>query len=646
MPCVTSTVTDYTTTPTSYRQVTTCWLDTGGGSDTYRPPTGGGSPSSGGSSGISTGPGPGFEYDPTNPTGSVVVAAPPPPDTPAAPAPTDASMNFGWNSGAHSVETLPSDWVGRIVFDVPDVQGARPGGVAIGLAPVSALPVSGRNGYAHLRYGLVFTADEVRVISGGAQVDTVPYVDILGARIGGYTDEVEFLMYGYRFALKVNSLYLHAGAFSMPGSYALDATLFTAFDAVDNPAFIPGAFGEDGVLSGLMSGFSMVMDAYTDSSLVLPMQGFAAQFSELATCNLFGEMRGFRMDSGVGEGITGTMGPFSMAMADTATYTTMVGSFGPFGMVAGMSEPDSGVGYSVLSASMQRFGMSMTFAPTASLEASMRPFEMRASSESSYSELLAPMQGFRLLAYGGEMTPLVQVMEVVGAGADLVQSTYVTLAVIERIDGTSTAVLSLTMTADAVERISAESEISALQTYLASTMEQVGVLERVRVAVLRDAGGAPGPAIDDSEAWVVNTASSATTRYGSYGFNSFAAFSGKHFGAKPDGVYLLEGATDAGQAITSGVSLGQHDFGTQALKHISAVHVGVSSQGSMFLKVGDGTSSYTYRARRVDPHMKVQRFDIGRGLRTNYFTFELTNESDAFELDSVRFEVLASQRRI
>ena len=52
------------------------------------------------------------------------------------------------------------------------------------------------------------------------------------------------------------------------------------------------------------------------------------------------------------------------------------------------------------------------------------------------------------------------------------------------------------------------------------------------------------------------------------------------------------------------------------------------------------------RARRNDPHMKVQRFDVGRGLRTNYFTFELTSEADAFELGSVTFHVLASQRRI
>ena len=43
--------------------------------------------------------------------------------------------------------------------------------------------------------------------------------------------------------------------------------------------------------------------------------------------------------------------------------------------------------------------------------------------------------------------------------------------------------------------------------------------------------------------------------------------------------------------------------------------------------------------------MRVQRFDPGRGLRANYFTFDLVSEGD-FELDSVTFAVAATKRRI
>ena len=121
---------------------------------------------------------------------------------------------------------------------------------------------------------------------------------------------------------------------------------------------------------------------------------------------------------------------------------------------------------------------------------------------------------------------------------------------------------------------------------------------------------------------------------------------GKQFGARTDGVYLLKGDDDAGVPITSGIALGQHDFGTLALKSIRAIYAGVSSRGVLFLRVKDGCSEYTYRARRVDRDMRTQRFDPGRGLSANYFTFDLTSEADAFELDSVTFDMVASQRRI
>jgi hypothetical protein len=353
------------------------------------------------------------------------------------------------------------------------------------------------------------------------------------------------------------------------------------------------------------------------------------------------------MSSGdvAGAGIAASLGRIQMMAYASSAYGEVRGALPGLQMTGGMEGRDT-LRYSLLTAAMPRIRMTATSPATGAVSATLPGLFLRASAETSYSELTASMKPMRVVAYGAGLTPLIQVLETVGAYHATTPTANLSVAILERVDGTSTAVLSLTMSADTTEQISAQDEISALQTYMASTMEQVGMLQRLRVAVLRDAGGEPGSAVDESEAWAVNTANSASTRYDSYGFNSFASFGGKHYGAKADGVYLLEGADDAGEPIASGVSFGQHDFGTQALKHISAVHVGVSSTGALFLKVGDGVNSYTYRARRTDPRMKVQRFDTGRGLRSNYFMFDLTSDSDAFELDSVRFEVLASQRRI
>lgn len=646
MPC--GTITTYISdNRVEYAYV--CWgNDTddsggGGGGDTYKPPSGGGGSSSSGvsSGGVPTTPG----FNPGGTSGTVVVGTGG--SSGGSSAPT-INPNLGWNSGAHSVQSVPSDWIGGIECAIPDVQGARPAGVAVGLAPISALPTIGRSGYGHLTYGLVFTETEIRVISGGTQKATFDYADVRASRPvwAGDADYIWWALHGEYFEVFVNDLRLDSGPFVMPENYALDATLYSAYDAVDDPVFYDDEYVGDALI-GSLPAFEMDGASPAFAELAASMAAMDARLSELAQADIIGALPRFTMTAGdLGDGgITGSLGRLQMLAYSGSAYGEVRGSLRALQMTGGMEEPDD-LSYSMLTASMPRMFMTAEAPRAGRLDAALPGFFMRASVETSYSELTASMPSLRTIAYGAGLTPLVQVPETVGAYHVTTPAAYLSVAILERIDGTSTAVLSLTMAADATEQISAQDEISALQTYLSDTMEQVGTLERLRVAILRDAGGAPGGTVDESEAWAVNTANNASTRYDSYGFNSFASFGGKHYGAKADGVYLLEGANDAGRPIASGVSFGKHDFGTQALKHISAVHVGVSSTGALFLKVGDGVNSYTYRARRTDPRMKVQRFDTGRGLRANYFTFDLTSDKDAFELDSVQFEVLASQRRI
>lgn len=623
------------------------WIVGSGGGDSFRPPSSG---SGGAGDGGIPAPAVGFQYDPLNPTGSVVVSNPTQPATgQGAQTPLGASLNFGWNSGAYSLEKLAPGWVGLVAFDLPDVQGARPGGVAIGLAPVSALPTVGRSGYGHLRHGLVFTADRVKVIFAGAVARELPYADIRAARAeGSSTDQVYGLMYGSYVKWVVNGVALFGGVFSMPENYALDATLYSAFDAVDNPKFIAGPWDgdfpglENGSLNGALPRLAMTGDASRGTELVGELPALSARLSQTAYSDLGGALAGLRMTTFYSDGAVMALPRLEMRAYESKTYGAAEVALAPLQMTAGMAEPDGDVVYSVLAPSLPPLQMTATMPAVATIEAALPALAMRATWQTTYAEVSASLPGLRMIGYGGEQTPLVQIVELVGGYLPLLHVAYLSVAVVERVGGGSSAVLAVTVTADATEQVSAEDAASALQTFLADAFEQLGALERTRVVTLN----AAGQVADEAEAWAVNTATNASSRYGSYGFNSFAAFGGKHYGARADGVYLLEGPNDTGRPIASGASLGMQDFGTQALKHISAVYVGVSSQGCLFLKVGDGTNSYTYRARRNDPRMKVQRFDLGRGLRTNYFTFELTSEADAFELDSVTFNVLASQRRI
>ena len=153
-----------------------------------------------------------------------------------------------------------------------------------------------------------------------------------------------------------------------------------------------------------------------------------------------------------------------------------------------------------------------------------------------------------------------------------------------------------------------------------------------------------------NEVWVANLAEgdvAATSTFEDYPFNSFGVIGGRAFGAKQDGVFLLEGDDDAGAVIRGSVSYGKQDFGTKTIKHMTRAYAGVSSKGTMFLKIVTEGKEYIYAARGSSPELQQQRFDVGRGLAGNYFTFELFNKNGGdFEIDSVSFFAAEFKRRI
>lgn len=636
MPCGNVWVTNFSGSgPTGYYEYM-CWPDDGNG-DVEQPPSTGGGGSSG--SGISTGGGTTFITDPSG-TGTVVV-----PDTEEPDYDDTLDMNPGWNAGAHSIASVAADWIGRIGFDIPDVLGSRPGGVAVGLCSVSTLPTTVRVGYDHLRYGLVFTNVSVKIIHDFAVVATVPYATVATDReVGATTDTVSALMYGSAVKWVVNGTTLFAGPFTMGEAYALDSVLYTAYDAVDNPVFEEGEPPEtgDGEIVMAFLPLTFAGELAFDPQLIIELPATVVRFSDVDPSEVSIMVPRMTVELGEGDGIDLSFRPLSFIASVSATYAQITIGFTPtVNIVIGDLEDQSE--FSWLAFNAPRMTFSMTAPNMASIALQMPEPLVRMSSDTVYSELVAEVPRLSFRAYMGEMTPLVQIMEYVAVNAQIVQYSHIAVTIIERVTGEATAVVYVTTTADTTESVTVQDEATVHSTFFDSTAEQIAVGDRVTTAVFRIVDGGFR---DDGVAWVVNAESSASTRYDTYGFNSFARIGGKHYGARQDGVYLLEGTSDAGEPITSGVSFGKQDFGTQALKHMDAVYAGVSSTGTLFLKVGDGKNSYTYKARRKDDHMRTQRFDIGRGLRANYFDLQLTSDADAFELDSVTFHVLPSSRRI
>lgn len=147
--------------------------------------------------------------------------------------------------------------------------------------------------------------------------------------------------------------------------------------------------------------------------------------------------------------------------------------------------------------------------------------------------------------------------------------------------------------------------------------------------------------------WIINPNLMASTALDNYSFTGFGQHKGRYYGIRPDGLYVLEGDTDDGVQIDSFVSLGNKNFNTAKQKRVPHAYIGASTDGRMVLKVIVHGQEYLYAVRNPSTDMAEQRVDIGRGLRSNYWNFELMNREGAdFEIDTIKFMPIVLERRI
>lgn len=162
-------------------------------------------------------------------------------------------------------------------------------------------------------------------------------------------------------------------------------------------------------------------------------------------------------------------------------------------------------------------------------------------------------------------------------------------------------------------------------------------------------------ALDDGVylAWVMNAETHAFTSYSNYPFNSFATIRGKTYGAKADGIYLLEGDTDAGAAIDAFARGGLTDLGSSKLKRMPSAYMGLTTSGRMVMKVtvvdDAGVRQEHWYALEDRPAgaLRMGRVKLGRGLKSTYWGFELANVDGAdFALDEISWYPLVLDRRL
>lgn len=147
-------------------------------------------------------------------------------------------------------------------------------------------------------------------------------------------------------------------------------------------------------------------------------------------------------------------------------------------------------------------------------------------------------------------------------------------------------------------------------------------------------------------AWVMTPENRAMRSYSSWPFNSIATIGGQLFGAADDGLYLLGGDTDAGQAILASIRTGRLSLGNTRLKRIDRAYIGANTAGTLLLKVeattiaGDRLQQVYRMTPAFTDEPREHRVDVGRGFRSVYWTFELANDTDGADFELHDMQVL------
>ena len=513
-------------------------------------------------------------------------------------APTPAQVvqdfNLGWTGRARSIAAYAG--AVEVTFKVPRSSV----GVVVGLNTESH-----STGYRDIRFAFYLSRGAVRILESGEQQAVLP------AQTGGETFKIRRL--NGEISYFVNDALVR----STPNDAApmhLDAALYSGGDTVDEPTITPLSAGSAAFepLDGMAGLYAAGIAAFE------PLESSAGMFSRGAVA--FEPLTSVASDYAYRHA-EARFEPF----VSTAYTASLVPSYAiADGVFVQLSSSASGL--------------------TGEIGTGQAGFEplVALASEGSYGEGVASFEPMDTFAYGLSGAELLSLGLYSASIADSRANVMVGLGI--RFDSRMRVATLIEVFRNTPEAL--HSMMQASSTLTVSVHSWVELFSRLKG---RSSGFSLAMDGDLSglDTWVLNAESGGFTRYENYPYSGFAKVGDTYYGCKADGIYALDGETDAGSAIRAMVSFGKQDFGTSALKRITNAYVGVSCEGRMFLKVIAEGEEYVYAARSADEELQVQRFDTGKGLRVNYLEFELYNaDGEYFELASVEFAVVPTSRRI
>jgi hypothetical protein len=147
--------------------------------------------------------------------------------------------------------------------------------------------------------------------------------------------------------------------------------------------------------------------------------------------------------------------------------------------------------------------------------------------------------------------------------------------------------------------------------------------------------------------WAINTRTSAVTEYQNFAFDSFAQVGRKVVAGDVTGLYELNGESDAGSPVVADILSGFLQVGGSRFTAFKAAYLGLSSKSGQFvLKLITGDDQ-TYVYAVTAQNMRTTRVNLGKGLSSRYFRFELINaDGKDFSMNAIEFIPLIRQRRV
>lgn len=548
-----------------------------------------------------------LDYTPAQP-----YIAPTPP-IPASPASVVYDYQLGWTGAAHSITPIAAG--GKYTFKVP----VSTVGAVVGLTRAARA-----TGYDHILYGFHVTRGVVRIYESGAEV----------AYIGSYpnaTLEVKRQKGVVTYSVNGSVVRVRPNA---PDPLILQAILYSGNDSVQEASVTQ--LSEEGGSGGVAVDGSDWDQQNQFSGNVFPrMQAFGGTVGYAIADGFMDPMVSDSYQIILNHG-AGSMSALSGIGSDGAYAQQVAANMPAMESFAEGGSDGAAPQYALAEGSMYSLGTSA--------------YGMSGEIGSGDSVFMAldgisadrPYAGGRaylpaMVSYAEEGLPQDQAIVLANGypSVDMLATTLLFAVMDENLELTGLVSVGVVNGAD----VMANAGVTSIQALSMLLEAELLSLMSLRTDAVNPFGGS------DLSVWALNMDMGGITRYSNYGFNSFAKVGQDYFGARPDGIYKLHGATDNGDSISSLIDFGVLDFGTSKRKSLPTVYAGVTSNGHITLKVVADGKTYLYRLDDKGEDLKTRRFKLGKGLNATHYRLTLISTA-AFDVSDIEFFPIELSRRL